>query len=109
MAEQEQIGTIHVAPGVLTTIAALTALAVPGVAGLSRPGVNWPWRSKGPPYGVRLQIKDGAVLVDVYIVVEAGYNMYQVGTQVQKEISQAILRMVGMPVQEVNVYIQDVA
>jgi len=45
----------------------------------------------------------------VYIVVEAGHNMYQVGTQVQKEISKAILRMVGMPVQEVNVYIQDVA
>jgi len=58
---------------------------------------------------VRLQIKDDAVLVDVYIVVEAGHNMYQVGTQVQKEISKAILRMVGMPVQEVNVYIQDVA
>lgn len=109
MAEQEQIGAIHVAPGVLTTIAALTALAVPGVASLSSPRMGWPWRPKRPLDGVRLQIKDDAVLVDIYIVVEPGYNMYQVGTQVQKEISQAILHMVGMPVQEVNVYIQDVA
>ena len=59
--------------------------------------------------GVRVQVKDEAVWADVYLVVEEGRNMYQVGTQVQKEVSEAVLQMVGMPVQEVNVYVQDVA
>ncbi len=108
MAKEEQTGTVRIAPGVLATIASLTALAVPGVARLGSVGVERLLGRENRTSGVKVQVKDEAAWVDVHIVVEAGRNMYEVGTLVQKEISQSILHMVGMPVQEVNVYIQDV-
>jgi uncharacterized alkaline shock family protein YloU len=107
-ATKEQLGTVRIAPGVLATIASLTALAVPGVSRLGAGGVERLFGRESLTAGVKVQVKDQAVWVDVYIVVEAGRNMYQVGSQVQTDITQAILQMVGMPVQEVNVYIQDV-
>ena len=105
---EEQLGTVSIAPGVLATIASLTALAVPGVARLGGTGMSRLIGRERPSEGVKVQLKDEAVGVDVFLVVAAGHNMYQVGAQVQKEISKAIRQMVGMPVQEVNVYIQDV-
>jgi len=49
------------------------------------------------------------VLVDIYLVVEAGYNMLALGRQVQTEVTRAIQDMVGLDVEAVNVYIEDVA
>ena len=103
------LGTVSIAPGVLATIVSLTAQAVPGVARLGSTGVGRLLGRGDAAEGVRVQVKDEAVWADVYLVVEEGRNMYQVGTQVQKEVSKAVLQMVGMPVQEVNVYVQDVA
>ena len=103
------IGTVTISPGVLATIVSLTAQAVPGVARLGSSGVPRLLGRHDPADGVRVQVKDEAVWADVYLVVEEGRNIYQVGTQVQKEVSKAVLQMVGMPVQEVNVYVQDVA
>ncbi len=108
MPELEQMGGVTIAPGVLATIVSLTAQAVPGVARLSGSGMGRFLGRDDPRTGIRVQVKDDAVLADVYLIVESGRNMYQVGTQVQKEVAEAVLQMVGMPVQEVNVYIQDV-
>jgi len=107
--ENARLGTVTIAPGVLATIVSLTAQAVPGVARLSSSGVTRFLGRDDVTSGVRVQIKDEAVWADVYLVVEPGRNMYEVGSQVQKEVSKAVMQMVGMPVQEVNVYIQDVA
>ena len=107
--EATDIGTVSIAPGVLATIVSLTAQAVPGVARLGNCGVGRLLSRRDCADGVRVQVKDEAVWADVYLIVEEGRNMYQVGTQVQKEVSKAVLQMVGMPVQEVNVFIQDVA
>ena len=58
--------------------------------------------------GVKIQVRDDAVFVDVYIVVEPGVNMLQIGNRIQQDVTEAIETMVGMPVREVNVFIQDV-
>ncbi len=107
----EKLGTVRIAPGVLATIAYLTTLSVPGVVRMSHDlasSVSKLLRREGFASGVKIQVRDEAVWVDLHVVVEAGANMYQVGTQIQKEVAQAIDNMVGMPVREVNVYIQDV-
>jgi len=62
-----------------------------------------------PVAGVALTIKGTTVAADLYIVVEAGVNVVEVGTAVQEEVAAAIEKIVGMQVREVNVYIQDVA
>jgi len=107
--EYEEIGKVIISPQVLSTIARLTALATPGVAGLAVPGLVERLLGAGtPPGGVRVKVKDGAVSVDLYIIAEQDAKMFELGQALQKEITRAIEHIVGMEVKEVNVYIQGV-
>jgi uncharacterized alkaline shock family protein YloU len=108
MAEQKQ-GTVVIAPGVLCTIARLTTLSVPGVVGMSRLGVQRFLRPTCQTDGIKVQVIDGAVILDVYIVAANDVNMLQLSREIQAQVTRAIHEIVGMAVQEVNVHILDVA
>jgi uncharacterized alkaline shock family protein YloU len=58
--------------------------------------------------GVRLLVRDGAVQVDVSIVAARGSNLRALGETVRGRVGEALVTMVGMPVAEVNVFIEDV-
>ncbi len=107
----ENQGTVTVAPEVLLDIVRLTALAAPGVARLSNThpsGFSRLFNGKTGE-GIRLQIEDSAVSIDLFIVAEPDAQMLQLGQSLQREISRAIHDVVGMPVKEINVHIEDVA
>lgn len=108
---EEKLGKVIIAPNVLVTIARLTALSVPGVVRMS-PGwtesMGRLLRRRGPGEGVRIEVEDDTVSVDLYIIVEQGVNMLKVSREIQAEVSRAIHDMVGMDVKEVNIHIQDV-
>ncbi len=109
--EEEQLGKVFVAPNVLVTIARLTTLSVPGVARMSPGwpgGVNRLLGRTGTGDGVKIDVEDDVVSVDLYIVVEGGTDMLRLSRQIQAKVTRAIQDMVGMPVKEVNVHIQDV-
>jgi uncharacterized alkaline shock family protein YloU len=107
----ESLGTVTVSPEVLIQLVQLTALATPGVAQLSRDQPNSMqrlFRGKASE-GVRLQMEDNAVMIDVFIVAEPNVHMLTLGQTVQREVGRAIQDVVGMPVQEINIHIQDIA
>ncbi|MDY7078125.1 MAG: Asp23/Gls24 family envelope stress response protein [Chloroflexota bacterium] len=105
METQPKIGQITIAPRVLETTARLTTLAVPGVARLiSPPGMERLLRHEG----VKIEVVGHSVYVKLYVVTEPHVNMLNVGRQVQAEVTRAIQDMVGMKVQSVDVYIEDV-
>jgi uncharacterized alkaline shock family protein YloU len=109
---EEGLGTVTIAPGVLVTIARLTALSVPGV---TRMGPGFGPKPKrlfrrrcASGEGVYVAVEDGMVIADVCVIVERDVNMLELARRVQAEVTRAIHDMVGMQVREVNVYIQDV-
>lgn len=103
----EKLGTVRIAPNVLATTARLTALSVPGVARMAEvPHLMMPRRSD---QGVRIDVRDDTVTVDLYLIVEEGKNMLELGREVQKRVTRAIHDIVGMTVKEVNIHILDVA
>lgn len=110
----ENLGTVTIAPNVLITIARLTALAQPGVSRMAASvpgGANRLWSrssSTTTQDGVQITIEDGAVTVDLYVIVAQDVNMLQLGQQIQTGVTRAIQDLVGMPVREVNVFIRDV-
>ncbi len=59
--------------------------------------------------GVRLLVRDGAVWVDVSVIARPDSNLHALGALVKARVGAALARMVGMPVEEVNVFIDDVA
>lgn len=107
MEEPPTIGRITIAPEVLTTIARLTALSVPGVARMAPTGSVH--RLLGRGEGVEIDVRNDAVSVELHIVVERDVNMLNVSRSIQAEVTRAIHNMVGMEVGAVNVHIEDVA
>ncbi|GCE19603.1 Asp23/Gls24 family envelope stress response protein [Dictyobacter kobayashii] len=109
--ESQPTGVVRVARPVLTTIVLSTALQIRGVVRMAHTSDQWS-RLLGrdvPNQGINLIVKDNTVTADLYLIVESGSNIVEVGTAVQEEVATAIENMIGMQVQGVNVYIQDVA
>ncbi len=111
--DSQQIGVVRVARQVLSTIVINSALVIPGVTRMApRSHMLDQWtRLLGrevPRQGVALTVKDNTVSADLYIVVNTGVDIVEVGSAVQEEVASALENMVGMQVGEVNVYIQDV-
>ena len=106
----EALGVVRIAPQVLSTIVTNAALEVPGVARMAHPQDQWArWLGREiPKQGVSLSVKDNTVSADLYLVMEAGANIVNVGTAVQEEVAAALEHIVGLQVRDVNVYIQDV-
>jgi len=108
----KKLGTVRISPGVLRTVVQLTTLGVDGVARMATSpmaSVSRLLSSKGGAEGVRVEVSDESVAVELYVVVSPGVNMLTLGREIQKKVTRAIVDMVGMPVREVNVHIQDVA
>lgn len=102
-------GKTTVSPEVLTAIASLAALEVPGVSRLApvSGGVNRLFR-RGASDGVRIEAKDNTVFADLFLILKDGVNIREVGRNVQQNVARSIQEMVGMEVGEVNVHIEDI-
>jgi uncharacterized alkaline shock family protein YloU len=102
-------GTTTIASGVLVTIARLSALGVKGVASMANvpSGVNRFLR-RGIGEGVEVQVDDGNVSVDLYIILERDTYVRDVSKNVQAEVARAIEDMVGMNVERIDVHIEDI-
>ena len=58
--------------------------------------------------GIRLEIENATVSIELYVVAEPQAQMLQLGQTLQREISRAIHDVVGMPVKEIDIHIEDV-
>ncbi len=107
---EDHLGKVTVAPEVLYSLVRLTALATPGVARLADLpiGMRRLFRGKAAE-GIKIEITDDAVAIDLYLVAEPDAKMLSLGQTLQHEISRAIQDVVGMPVRQVNIHIEDVA
>jgi uncharacterized alkaline shock family protein YloU len=102
-------GSTTIAPTVLATITRLSALSVPGVARLAPipGGVNRLFR-RGVNEGIRLDVTDSSVSVELYMVLLPETNIREVARRVQSDVARAIEDTVGMRVTQVDVHIEDV-
>ncbi len=106
MDTQPKIGRVTIAPEVLETIARLTTLAIPGVVRLTTPpGIRRLLRHDG----VKIEVVENVVRVQVYVIAGSDTNLLALGRQIQHEVARAIQDLVGMDVESVDVHIEDVA
>lgn len=102
-------GRTTVAPEVMLTIAQLTTLNVPGVSAMSNlpGGVNRLFK-RGPGEGVRMDIREDVVYIDLYLVLKKDVNIRDTSRQVQQQVARAISEMVGLHVGRVNIHVEDI-
>lgn len=102
-------GKTTIAPEVLLTIAQLTSLEVPGVSRMgSVPASVDRLFQRGYGEGVRIDIREEVVNIDLHLILLKDVNIRDVSRQVQHNVARAISEMVGMQVGRVNIHIEDI-
>lgn len=103
-------GKTTVSPEVLTSIARMAVLSVPGVSCLAPVpgGVDRIFR-RGVDEGLRITVHENSVMVDVYLIVKEDVNLREVGRNVQMQVARAIQEMVAMDVAQVDIHIENIA
>ncbi len=112
MTDEQSLGTVRITKHVLAHIIELAALSVPGVERFAPVWSPWPrlWQMKEPQQGLAVLVRDSHISIDLYLILHPGSNLPRVGRAVQDTVIQALGEQVGgMVVDEVNVYIQDIA
>jgi uncharacterized alkaline shock family protein YloU len=105
----EKLGKTTIDPGVLTNIAKLTSLSVSGVSKMAAgPHSVDSLIKKNYFDGVKIEVENSMVYIDVYLVLKNDANLLNTSREVQQKISRAITEMVGMEIGHVNVHIEDV-
>ena len=104
-------GKVKVANEVIAQIAAMTALQVGGVAGVSdrSGGFARVIRRGGVHKGVRVDVDEANGLkLQLFLVADSGRNLPALATEVQSRVVSAVRRMLGLETRSVDVYFSDV-
>ncbi len=107
-AEGFYLGKIRIAHRAIRTMVEQAALRTPGVVAIARTPRAMSFGRPIPWQGIGLLARDGAVTIDLYLLAQRGAHLARVGEQAQEAVSEAVERLLGMRVSEINVYIQDV-
>ena len=106
ISHESELGSVSISEEVLTIIAATAAVDVEGVSslgsGLSSEGTATANR-KALTKGVRLEVEDERVSVDLTILVRYGYVVTDVAKAVQEAVFTAVESTSGLEVSQVNV------
>ena len=106
--EEENIGVVRVADDVVAMIASYSALEIDGVSAMSGGTTGDLFAKvgyKNPTKGVKVDVTDGVVKVDLAIIMDYGFNIPATSSKVQARVKQSIENMTGLEVDDVNVRI----
>jgi len=101
-------GKVEIAPEVIEVIASIAASEVEGVAGMRgnfATGVVERLGKKNHGKGVKVELTDLGIKVDVYCLMKFGVSIPSVAGKIQDNIRQALLNMTALDAQEVNIHV----
>ena len=102
-------GKTTVSPEVISAIARMAALSVPGVKGVGtgESGTSRVFRRRAVD-GIRINIQEGLIQADIHLIMREGVNIREVGRDVQNQVARAIQEMVGMDVSRIDIHVEDI-
>ena len=109
--KEDNLGEVHVADEVVAIIAGLAATEVEGVASMAGNITNElvsKLGMKNLSKGVKVEVAEKTVSVEVALNISYGYSIPEVSEQVQEKVKSAIETMTGLSVAIVNVRIATV-
>lgn len=109
--EGTELGTVQIHHNVIATIARMAVTKVAGVVEMSGglvDGLAGMIGKKGADRGIRVDVQDNSVVIEVFVVVEYGVRIPHVAWEIQNEVRQAVEQMTGKAVKSVQVNIESV-
>ena len=104
------MGMIRISDEVVAVIAGLAATEVEGVAAMSgglAGGIAEVLGRRNLAKGVKVEVGTEEAKVDLHIVVNYGVRIPDVAWEIQENVKNAIERMTGLRVLQVNVHVQE--
>ncbi|AST92449.1 Asp23/Gls24 family envelope stress response protein [Sutcliffiella cohnii] len=108
MSGHESLGKVEIAPEVIEVIAGIAASEVDGVTqmrGNFAAGVVEKLGKKNHGKGVKVDLSEEGIKVDVYCVMKFGVSIPTVAQKVQDNIRQALFNMTALEISEVNIHV----
>lgn len=102
------LGKVEIAPEVIEVITGIAATEVEGIAqmrGNFASGVVEKLGKKNHGKGVKVEINEDSIKIDVYCLVKFGVSIPKVAQEAQENIRQTLLNMTALEATEVNVHI----
>jgi len=107
--ETNPLGSIHVAPRAIATIAYHAARESYGVVGLAHKNLmNGLAQAlvKDPTHGVEVHYDGTQINIDIYVIIEYGTRITSVASSVSNTVRYHVEKALGLPVNEVNVHVR---
>jgi uncharacterized alkaline shock family protein YloU len=112
LGQSRQWGRVEVFPSAVAAIAGHAAMGCYGIKGMAarglRDGVAELLRRESVDRGVEVVEIDGGLAIDVFVIVQYGIRISEVGHNLQETVKFEVERAVNVPVLEVNVNVQGV-
>lgn len=106
----EKLGKIEVSHRAIASIAADATLRSYGVVGMAsvrlKDGLAELLRREHLERGVAVRLKDGRVSIDLYVIIEYGTRISEVGRNISQSVRFAVEKATGVPVSQVAVNVQ---
>lgn len=106
--EENQHGKVEIAPEVIEVIAGIAAYEVEGVAemrGNFAAGVAERFGKKSHRKGVKVDLTEEGIIIEVYCVMIFGVSIPKVANEVQDNIRQTLLNMTSLAIKEINIHV----
>ncbi|MGM0921230.1 MAG: Asp23/Gls24 family envelope stress response protein [Bacillota bacterium] len=106
--EENGLGKVEIAPEVIEVIAGIAASEVEGVAqmrGNFASGVVERLGKKNHGKGVKVDLSEEGITIDVYCVMMFGVSIPTVAQRIQDNTRQALYNMTALEVNEINIHV----
>lgn len=103
------LGSIHVSPKAIATIACNAAMQSYGVVGLAAKNLLDGLANsvvKDPSHGIDVHYDGETLDIDIYVIVEYGTRIKVVAASVANTVRYQVEKAIGLPVNNVNVHVQ---
>ncbi|NUM47011.1 MAG: Asp23/Gls24 family envelope stress response protein [Anaerolineales bacterium] len=103
------LGSIHVSPKAIATIAYNATMQSYGVVGLAAKNLLDGLANvivKDPTHGIDVHYDGETLEIDIYVVVEYGTRIKAVAASVANTVRYQVEKTIGLPIHHVNVHVQ---
>jgi uncharacterized alkaline shock family protein YloU len=107
----EEVGSVKVADEVISIVAGLAAIEVPGVADMSggiKGGINDMLGKQNFSKGIKVTANGKNVVIDVYVYIKYGASIPDVAIALQEKVKEAVESMTGYEVTSVNIMVEGI-
>ena len=106
--QDTRLGKVEIAPEVIEVIAGIAAAEIEGVAAMRgnfATGVAERLGRKSHGKGVKVDLTDQGIVLDVFVVIAYGYSIPYVAQQIQENIRQELHNMTALEAEKINIHV----